>query len=64
MQKELAESEFRRVEGLYKEKISAQKDYVSAQAKVAQETADYDQALLDLQRETELFKNKSLMKRD
>ena len=64
VQKELAESEYRRQEGLYREKISAQKDYLTAKAGYATAQANFEQAKGDFEREKNMFKNKASLRKD
>ncbi len=64
VQKELAEVEFKRQEGLYKEKISAQKDYLAAKALSATAHATYEQARIAYEREKAMFKNKAMLRKD
>lgn len=61
---ELAHSEFKRMEGLHKEKIAAEKDYLSAKAAYESAKLAYKEAETAFQREEGLFKNRGLLRRD
>jgi cobalt-zinc-cadmium efflux system membrane fusion protein len=62
--RDLAESEYKRIESLYKEKIIAAKEYSTAKAELAHAQAHYEQATTGLQREQHMFQNKALLKTD
>jgi multidrug efflux pump subunit AcrA (membrane-fusion protein) len=53
--RDLAESEYKRIESLYKEKIIAAKEYSTAKAELAHAQAHYEQATTALQREQHMF---------
>ena len=62
--RDLAESEFKRIDSLYKEKILAAKEYATAKAELAHAQAHYEQATAGLQREQHMYQNKALLKND
>lgn len=61
---QLAESEYKRLEGLHREKIASEKDFLSAQATYAKAKLSEKEALTELQREKNLYENGALLKRD
>jgi RND family efflux transporter MFP subunit len=61
---ELAHSEFKRVEGLRKEMIASEKDFLSVKANQAQAELAHTEAAQQLQREEGLYKNKGLLRKE
>lgn len=62
--KDLYETEFKRAKELNAEKIVAAKDYMAAQAKLAQANTQFEEAQSNLKREEHLYQNRSMLKRD
>lgn len=61
---DLVESDHARIEGLFKAKIAAQKDYLAAGAALAKAKLEYKEAEAELAREENLYKNRALLRRD
>lgn len=61
---DLAKSEYTRVEGLRKEKIASEKDFLTTKATLAQSQLAHTEAAQQLQREESLYKNKALLRRE
>jgi RND family efflux transporter MFP subunit len=61
---DLAHAEFKRVEGLRKEKIASEKDFLAVQANQAQAELAHTEAAQQLQREEGLYKNKALLRKE
>jgi RND family efflux transporter MFP subunit len=64
VKRDLAESDFKRVQELFREKITSEKDYNAGKAALAHAQAVYEQAAGDLAREQSLYKNVPLMQHD
>lgn len=61
---DLAKAEYTRVEGLRKEKIASEKDFLATKANLAQSDLAHIEAAQQLQREESLYKNKALLRRE
>jgi cobalt-zinc-cadmium efflux system membrane fusion protein len=64
VQLDLSKSDHERLEGLYREKIAAAKDFFAARASLAKAQTAHAQAVAELDREKRLYANKALMKKD
>lgn len=61
---DLAKAEYHRIEGLRKEKIASEKDFLAVKANLSQCELAHTEAAQQLQREESLYKNKALLRRE
>lgn len=61
---DLVDSDYKRIEGLYKAKIAAAKDFLAVTATLAKARLEFKEAQTQLAREDRLYKNRALLRRD